>query len=86
MGGSKIKLERVVYFSVRFQTNRCHYLDVDYAGESLTIAFNSRYLMDSLNALAVKEVKLAFQDPLSPAQLTPTDDPDTLAVVMPMRA
>ena len=61
-------------------------LDVDYAGEGLTIAFNARYLMDSLNALAVKEVKLAFQDPLSPAQLTPTDDPDSLAVVMPMRA
>ncbi len=60
-------------------------LAVDYAGEGLTIAFNVRYLMDSLNALAVKEVKLAFQDPLSPAQLTPTDDPDTLAVVMPMR-
>ncbi len=60
-------------------------LDVDYAGETLAIAFNARYLMDSLNALAVKEVKLAFQDALSPAQLTPTDDPDSLAVVMPMR-
>ena len=28
---------------------------------------------------------LALQDDLSPAQLVPTDDEDTLAVVMPMR-
>jgi len=32
-----------------------------------------------------KEVRFSFQDGLSPAQLTPTDDTDTLAVVMPMR-
>jgi DNA polymerase III sliding clamp (beta) subunit (PCNA family) len=30
-------------------------------------------------------VRLGFQDAVSPAQLTPADDPDSLAVVMPMR-
>jgi hypothetical protein len=25
VGGSKVKLERVVYCSIRFQTNRCHF-------------------------------------------------------------
>lgn len=60
-------------------------IDVDYTGEDLTIAFNARYLMDSLAAASAKEVRLSFQDQLSPAQLVPTDDPDTLAVVMPMR-
>jgi DNA polymerase III sliding clamp (beta) subunit (PCNA family) len=32
-----------------------------------------------------KEVKLGFQDELSPARLVPANDEDTLAVVMPMR-
>jgi DNA polymerase III subunit beta len=60
-------------------------LDVDYAGEPLGIAFNARYLMDALAVVGAKEVQLSFKDPLSPALLTPTDDSDALAVVMPMR-
>lgn len=60
-------------------------LDVDYAGEPLTVAFNARYLMDALNSIKAKEVRLGFKDATSPAQLIPTDDDDALAVVMPMR-
>jgi DNA polymerase-3 subunit beta len=60
-------------------------LDVDYAGEALSIAFNARYLMDALAGAGSKEVALGFKDGLSPARLIPTDDPDALAVVMPMR-
>jgi DNA polymerase-3 subunit beta len=60
-------------------------LDVDYAGEELSIAFNARYVMDALNAVRAKEVRLGFQDSMSPARIVPTDDDDTLAVVMPMR-
>jgi DNA polymerase-3 subunit beta len=60
-------------------------IDVDYAGEALSIAFNARYLTDALAVTGSKEVQLAFRDSLSPAQLRPTDDEDSLAVVMPMR-
>jgi DNA polymerase-3 subunit beta len=60
-------------------------LDVDYADVELNIAFNARYLMDALGAAHAKEVRLGFHDPLSPARIIPTDDDDTLAVVMPMR-
>ena len=60
-------------------------MDVDYAGDELSIAFNARYLTDCLSVLGAKEVRLGFQDPLSPAQITPSDDEDSLAVVMPMR-
>ena len=60
-------------------------LDVDYAGEELAIAFNARYLMDCLAAMDTKEIRLSFHDQLSPAQVVPTDDDDTLSVVMPMR-
>jgi DNA polymerase-3 subunit beta len=60
-------------------------LDADYDGEELALAFNARYLLDALTYLGAKEVRLGFQDAVSPAQLTPADDPDSLAVVMPMR-
>ena len=60
-------------------------LDVDYAGDALSVAFNARYLTDALGAAGSKEIQLAFRDSLSPAQVKPTDDDDTLAVVMPMR-
>ena len=60
-------------------------LDVDYMGEELALAFNARYLLDALSYLGAKEVRLGFQDAVSPAQVAPADDPDSLAVVMPMR-
>jgi len=60
-------------------------LDIDYAGDSFAIGFNSRYLLDALGAIKTKEIKLGITDDLSPAVLVPTDDDDTLAVVMPMR-
>jgi len=60
-------------------------LDADYAGEELALAFNARYLLDALTYLGAKEVRLGLQDAVSPAQLAPADDADSLAVVMPMR-
>lgn len=60
-------------------------LDIDFAGEEITIGFNARYLLDALSTLRAKEVRFGLQNDLAPAQLVPTDDEDTLAVVMPMR-
>jgi DNA polymerase-3 subunit beta len=60
-------------------------LDIDYAGEELQLGFNARYLLDALGVLQAKEVRLGLQDELSPAQVRPTDDADSLAVIMPMR-
>jgi DNA polymerase-3 subunit beta len=60
-------------------------LDIDYAGDALSVAFNARYLTDALGAAGSKEIQLAFRDALSPTQVKPTDDDDSLAVVMPMR-
>ena len=60
-------------------------LDVDYAGEPITIGFNARYLMDAINAIQSKEIRFSFQDDLSPARVTPPEDEKTLGVVMPMR-
>jgi DNA polymerase-3 subunit beta len=60
-------------------------LDLDYAGDDLAIAFSARYLIDALTAIAGKEVHVGLRDPLSPCQVVPTDDGDTLAVIMPIR-
>lgn len=60
-------------------------LDIDFAGDDITIGFNARYLLDALSTLRAKEVRFGLQNELAPAQLVPTDDEDTLAVVMPMR-
>lgn len=60
-------------------------LDIDFAGPELNLGFNARYLLDALGALHAKEIEIGLQDELSPAQLRPLDDADTLSVVMPMR-
>ena len=60
-------------------------LDIDYAGENISIGFNARYLLDCLSALAAKELELCLADELSPARVQSTEDPDSFAVIMPMR-
>jgi DNA polymerase-3 subunit beta len=60
-------------------------IDIDYAGEPLSVAFNAGYLIDALAATNAKEVRLSFRDSTAPALIIPTDDDDTRAVVMPMR-
>jgi len=60
-------------------------LDIDYAGDALSVGFNARYLLDSLAAFRSKEIELGLEDEMSPAVLRPTEDSDSLAVVMPMR-
>jgi DNA polymerase-3 subunit beta len=60
-------------------------MDITYEGEPFSIGFNARYLLDSLAALKSKEIELGLHDELSPVQIRPTDDTDTLSVVMPMR-
>jgi len=60
-------------------------LDVDYAGTSMSMGFNARYLLDALGVLGAKEVELGLRDGNSPARLRPADDDQSLAIVMPMR-
>ena len=56
---------------------------INYKGKELAIAFNPRYLIDPLNALAVDEVFIELIDELSPGVLK-INGP-FLYVVMPMR-
>lgn len=61
-------------------------LDVDYAGEPVTIGFNARYLLDVLGALTEDEVALELSGELDPGVIKPCGDTaDFVGVVMPMR-
>jgi DNA polymerase-3 subunit beta len=60
-------------------------MDVDYDGPEVSVGFNARYLLDCLGVVHAKEVELGLQDETSPMQVRPTDDADTLAIIMPMR-
>jgi DNA polymerase-3 subunit beta len=58
---------------------------IDYRAKRFETGFNSRYLIDALTAMSSKEVALELSDELTAALLRPADDPDQLAVIMPMR-
>jgi len=61
-------------------------LNVEYEGESFSIGFNAKYLMDVLGVLASSsQVEVGFNDEVSPGVLRCEGDPDYLYVVMPMR-
>jgi DNA polymerase-3 subunit beta len=60
-------------------------LEVAYAGPEIAIGFNSRYLIDILQFLNHDRIRLMIRDNLSPGLITPEEESDYLAVVMPMR-
>jgi DNA polymerase-3 subunit beta len=60
-------------------------LEVDYAGEEMTIGFNSRYVLDALGAQTSEQVVLEVKDGLSPGVVKSFEDDGSLCVIMPMR-
>ena len=60
-------------------------LDVEYAGEEVSIGFNSRYVLDALGAQSAEQVVLELKDPLSPGVVRSLEEEGSLCVIMPMR-
>jgi DNA polymerase-3 subunit beta len=63
-------------------------LEVDQAGEDVTIAFNARYLVEILNHVDSPRVFIEFLGPLSPAAIRPLESVegvDQMYVLMPLR-
>ena len=60
-------------------------MEAQYAGEEITIGFNSRYVLDALGAHAGEQVLLEVKDGLSPGVFKSFEDEGTLCVIMPMR-
>ena len=53
-------------------------VEAKYEGTDLTVAFNSQFLLDGIDAAASDEVVIESIDPLKPAVLRATDTPDFL--------
>ncbi len=61
-------------------------VEVDYAGEGVTIGFNAKYLLDALGALPQDEVALELSGTLDPGVVKPVGEgADFVGVIMPMR-
>jgi len=61
------------------------YVEADYKGEEMTIAFNSRYLNDGVSAVDDDEVVLDVSDPLKPGVISGATTSDFLYLLMPVR-
>jgi DNA polymerase III subunit beta len=60
-------------------------LAAEVQGEPLQIAFNVRYLLDGLKAMAAEQVVLHCNAPTTPAVLRPLDDTSFTYLVMPVQ-
>jgi DNA polymerase-3 subunit beta len=60
-------------------------ITIQYKGESITIGFNARYLLDAIQAMEGESVGFEFQDSISPTLLRELEGKDYKCVIMPMR-
>ncbi len=63
-------------------------INIDHDGADLVIAFNNRYLIDSLRACDASRVKISLSSPLSSINIEPDDDTTTtqdLFMLLPVR-
>jgi DNA polymerase III subunit beta len=52
------------------------FIEADFSGDDLSIAFNPQYLLDGLTAIDSDTVRISFTEPGKPALLTGKPDPD----------
>ena len=60
-------------------------LAAEISGDAIQIAFNVRYLLDGLKAMAADQVALSCNAPTTPAVLTPIDESRFTYLVMPVQ-
>lgn len=58
--------------------------EIDYKGEDLLIAFNYKYVLDSLRNLETSEVKIGLNSALSATVLRPNNEEDYICLIMPL--
>lgn len=60
-------------------------MKIQYSGAKLEIAFNAKYMIDSLRNSECDEVKVDFSGPLSPIRIMPLNDDSYIGIVLPVR-
>ena len=61
-------------------------LEVVSKGSSLSVAFNSKFILDALAVIAGETVTLGFSGELSPGQISDKEDPSYRYIIMPLRS
>lgn len=60
-------------------------IDIEYSAEELKIAFNYKYVLDSLKNMETSEVKIGLNSALSATVLKPNNDEDYVCLIMPVQ-
>ncbi|MCM1335759.1 MAG: DNA polymerase III subunit beta [Bacteroides sp.] len=60
-------------------------LKIKYSGAKLEIAFNAKYMIDSLRNSECDEVRIDFCGPLAPIRVRPLNDDSYVGIVLPVR-
>ncbi len=60
-------------------------LEIDYAGDDLSIAFNCKYVLEALKNIDSPQVKIGLNTALSATVLRPADDEDMICLIMPVQ-
>lgn len=58
---------------------------VEYSGEEIEIAFNSRFLEDGIQCIEGKKVVLGMSEPLKPGVIKETESDEFMYIIMPIR-
>ena len=61
------------------------FIEVSYIGDEVEIGFNNKYLLDALKNAETDELIFAFNGPLKPLKILPTDGDSFVFLVVPMR-
>ena len=59
-------------------------LDIEYEGETFSVAFNIRYILEAIQAIDSPKIRFEWVDDLHGGVLLGTEDPGYLGLVMPM--
>jgi len=60
-------------------------IDIDYTAEELKIAFNYKYVLESLKNMETAEVKIGLNTSLSATVLKPNNEEDYICLIMPVQ-
>jgi DNA polymerase-3 subunit beta len=60
-------------------------IDITYSGPDISIGFNSRYILDILQAIDENFIEFHLKDNLSPGMIEPEKNKQFVSVIMPMR-
>ncbi|WP_020678236.1 DNA polymerase III subunit beta [Geopsychrobacter electrodiphilus] len=60
-------------------------IDISYKGKDISIGFNSKYILDILQAIDEEFIEFHLKDNLSPGMIEPEKNKNFISVIMPMR-